>query len=579
MSVKLCGTCGAELEAGAMFCAECGARVQAAPASTPPVPPAPVAPAPSVTASGPAPAPAAPATPAGPAAPGGRRDARGVGAFPVVPGSVAPVGRRVAAYAIDVVALFLLAGAGVLISLAVAGPPEAGATPSAVSFLPHVLAGLGGLTLWVGESVTGATLGGAMLGIRTVSAETGRPAGLLRIFVRQLVVGLGSIACGVGSWLVAASGVFDKSPAQRGWHDKAAGTIVLLANATGVARSEDPAQAWDRAVARAVGPVPPPPPSPAPASAPPPAPVAQAPVVAPAASAPAVAAPVIGTPAATTPAAGSVDASVPPAATDVPSANEPEPSPTISLVPLPPGVGTGRPTERPPAGGLITGPPVGAPAAPGTTPTSASTPASTPDSAPSPAAGPASPAATAATSGWSDALAGEARRASGDTPPSGHDQVEPPRKPAETTATAAQPIVRFASEHPRWTEELDDIELTRLRTPVTGLPPVPPGLRLVFDTGERVDVMGDGVVGRAPQGEVPHVVAIDDPARSLSKTHLAFGPAEPGTLWVVDRGSTNGTLVVRPDGTAATLPAGTRATVGPGWSLRLGERTVRVEAR
>ena len=158
-------------------------------------------------------------------------------------------------------------------------------------------------------------------------------------------------------------------------------------------------------------------------------------------------------------------------------------------------------------------------------------------------------------------------------------RAHPAAARVEDTSTAAQPITRAAADHPRWTEELDDIELTRLRTPVTGQPPVPPGLRLVFDTGERVDVLGEGVVGRAPQGDVEHVVAIDDPARSLSKTHLAFGPAEPGTLWVVDRGSTNSTLVVRPDGTAATLPAGTRASVGPGWSLRLGERTVRVEAR
>nr|WP_279589769.1 RDD family protein [Cellulomonas uda] len=589
-----------------MFCAECGARVQAPPAPPAPGPVPAVIPAvvpaaapaavpaaddpvrtsrdvpPSAPAATAAPAPAPttaatawgsePVTAASAAAPpsgGGRRDARAAGTFPVVPGSVAPVGRRVAAYAIDLAALSLLAGLGVVNSLAVAGTPEAGVRPSAASFLPSLLGGLGGLALWICESVTGATVGGALLGIRTVSAETGRPAGLLRIFVRQLVVGLGYVACLVGEWLVVASGVFDKTPAQRGWHDKAAGTIVLLANATGVARSEDPAQAWDRAVARAVGPVPPPPPSsaPAPAPAPVPAPVAPAPVTpapvtpapvtaAPVTAAPVTAAPVTAAPVTTPPVTAPPVAAAPPAepAADA-AAAEPEPAAAIGLVPLPPGVGTGRPTERPPADGLITGPPAR------TQPTSAE------------------PAPPAPTSGWSDTLAGEVRRTPGDTPPAGHDRVEPAAARGEDTSTAAQPIARAAADHPRWTEELDDIELTRLRTPVTGQPPVPPGLRLVFDTGERVDVLGEGVVGRAPQGDVEHVVAIDDPARSLSKTHLAFGPAEPGTLWVVDRGSTNGTLVVRPDGTAATLPAGTRASVGPGWSLRLGERTVRIEAR
>jgi hypothetical protein len=132
-------------------------------------------------------------------------------------------------------------------------------------------------------------------------------------------------------------------------------------------------------------------------------------------------------------------------------------------------------------------------------------------------------------------------------------------------------------------EDFDELELTRMRTS-DDLHPTPAvqGLRLVFDTGERVDVVGDGVVGRAPtpQAGIDHVVAIDDPARSVSKVHLAFGPTEGvEELWVMDRGSTNGTVVVRPDGTAATLPEGTRATVGTGWTIRYGERSVRVERR
>ena len=58
------------------------------------------------------------------------------------------------------------------------------------------------------------------------------------------------------------------------------------------------------------------------------------------------------------------------------------------------------------------------------------------------------------------------------------------------------------------------------------------------------------------------MVAIDDPDRSISKVHLAFGP-EPGgrRLWVMDRGSTNGTVLVGPDGASVALPPGTRAVV------------------
>jgi len=107
-------------------------------------------------------------------------------------------------------------------------------------------------------------------------------------------------------------------------------------------------------------------------------------------------------------------------------------------------------------------------------------------------------------------------------------------------------------------------------------------LRLSFDTGERVDVAGDGLVGRSPSAEdgVAHVVPVDDPARSISKTHLAFGlDGATDRLWVMDRGSTNGTVLVAPDGTSSALPAGTRATVAAGWTIRFGQRSARVERR
>ena len=71
---------------------------------------------------------------------------------------------------------------------------------------------------WVAEARTGATVGSAVVGIRTVSPSTGRPAGLLAILVRQLVVGAGALACLVGQWVVVASGAWD--PARR----SAAGT-------------------------------------------------------------------------------------------------------------------------------------------------------------------------------------------------------------------------------------------------------------------------------------------------------------------------------------------------------------------
>ncbi|GEL96312.1 hypothetical protein CCO02nite_29700 [Cellulomonas composti] len=451
--------------------------------------------------------------------------------YPVVPGSIAPVGRRVAAYAIDVAALVLLAVVGAAVASAVVASREGRdgfldpAGPGGAVLVVDVLVLLGALALWVAESVTGATLGGALLGIRTVGLETGRPAGLLRILLRSVVVGLGALACGLGQWLVVASGAFDKTPAQRGWHDKAAGTLVLRASATRVARSSDPSVAWDRAVSRAVG---------GPTTAPAPAPVSE-PVLAPAPPPD----PVLG------------PGPVPPPGPALAPVPAPPPSPVPAPVPvLPPDLAV-APGPVPPHGSApLTGPVTGTDQVPAPAPHPASAPTSTVGLVPLPPAGSATPVRPT-------------------TPPPGLITGFPD--------PAAAPV-------PRHFEDRDDVEHTRLRESAPDAPRPdarPSGLRLVFDTGELVDVTGDGLVGRSPDAQpgVEHLVAIDDPARSLSKVHVAFGVGGPDTLWVVDRGSTNGTVLVRPDGSRAVLPAGARAEVGVGWTIRLGERSALVERR
>ncbi len=104
----------------------------------------------------------------------------------------------------------------------------------------------------------------------------------------------------------------------------------------------------------------------------------------------------------------------------------------------------------------------------------------------------------------------------------------------------------------------------------------------MFDTGEVVDVAGDGLVGRNPQPgagvRVTHVVAIADPERSVSKVHLEFAPEGDG-LVVVDRGSTNGTVVVDPQGRGRSLTPGARARLEVGWLVLFGDRSFIIEAR
>ncbi|MEK8225709.1 FHA domain-containing protein [Oerskovia sp. M15] len=59
------------------------------------------------------------------------------------------------------------------------------------------------------------------------------------------------------------------------------------------------------------------------------------------------------------------------------------------------------------------------------------------------------------------------------------------------------------------------------------------------------------------------MVRVDDPTRSVSKTHAELG-FDAGGLWVQDRGSTNGTVLTRPGAAPQVLTAGVREAVPPG---------------
>ncbi|MCL2090273.1 MAG: RDD family protein [Micrococcales bacterium] len=78
------------------------------------------------------------------------------------------------------------------------------------------------------EAVSGATLGGALSRVRTVSARTGWPAGLVAVGLRRLVLtAAGVLLPVVGAYVVAGSGEWNRGPTRRGWHDWAADTLVL----------------------------------------------------------------------------------------------------------------------------------------------------------------------------------------------------------------------------------------------------------------------------------------------------------------------------------------------------------------
>ncbi|MCW2815672.1 MAG: hypothetical protein JWN84_3127, partial [Nocardioides sp.] len=103
--------------------------------------------------------------------------------------------------------------------------------------------------------------------------------------------------------------------------------------------------------------------------------------------------------------------------------------------------------------------------------------------------------------------------------------------------------------------------------------------RVSFDTGEAFVVEGLALVGRRPEpraGEqVAHLVPLRSSDMSLSKTHAQFQVVPDGALVVMDRGSTNGSVVVR-RGVSKSLTAGRPSTLVDGDTVRFGDRTMTV---
>jgi hypothetical protein len=103
--------------------------------------------------------------------------------------------------------------------------------------------------------------------------------------------------------------------------------------------------------------------------------------------------------------------------------------------------------------------------------------------------------------------------------------------------------------------------------------------RVSFDSGESFLVEGLALVGRRPeprQGEpVRHLVPLPSSDMSLSKTHAQFQVTPDASLVVVDRGSTNGSILIR-EGVAKELTAGRAATLLDGDHVRFGDREMTV---
>ena len=111
--------------------------------------------------------------------------------------------------------------------------------------------------------------------------------------------------------------------------------------------------------------------------------------------------------------------------------------------------------------------------------------------------------------------------------------------------------------------------------PQPGAPMTPPRWRVHLDSGESFVIAGLALVGRRPEpraGEqVAHLIPLASADMSVSKTHAQLGPAPDGTIVVMDRGSTNGTVLVR-QGVARQLAPGKPAALLDGDRVVYGDR-------
>jgi pSer/pThr/pTyr-binding forkhead associated (FHA) protein len=94
-----------------------------------------------------------------------------------------------------------------------------------------------------------------------------------------------------------------------------------------------------------------------------------------------------------------------------------------------------------------------------------------------------------------------------------------------------------------------------------------------------VEFTSRAVAGRAPQAPDgwagATLVVIDDPDRTVSKTHAGF-TAEGDAVFVTDLDSTNGVAIVTSDGEEIILEPGQPTRVPDGADVELGSFAVRV---
>jgi hypothetical protein len=163
-----------------------------------------------------------------------------------------------------------------------------------------------------------------------------------------------------------------------------------------------------------------------------------------------------------------------------------------------------------------------------------------------------------------------------------------------TPAAAAPPAAAAAPHEPEFDADHDGHTVAGTWDPakvanhqpgIPGQPQAPsvtavPVARLVFSSGDSVDVDRAILIGRAPEArrftstEQPRLVTVPSPNQEISSTHLEVRPgsgADHGSAVVTDMGSTNGTVLALPGLAPEDLQPGIAVQLIPGSVIDLGD--------
>ncbi len=117
------------------------------------------------------------------------------------------------------------------------------------------------------------------------------------------------------------------------------------------------------------------------------------------------------------------------------------------------------------------------------------------------------------------------------------------------------------------------------QTSVAGRSPYLQEWSILLDDGRRIALDGLILLGRNPQPDAgeedAQLIKIADETRTVSKSHLAIG-LDSGGVYVVDRGSTNGSTVSTTNGMSTRCKAGEMVRVGEGAIVSIGDHWLEI---